>query len=423
MAGESKAAQLINAEKAFAGLCHDTYYGYSTLLGLYQAERDVAHIDLIDVLVTFGAITLSFMLLLLQAVASYAVHQNVTALGDVTDDDGWADFSPSGADDPHRYRYAYAHTWSGVPRATVCVVTFAYALLAGPIMSEARQIVLTFAAIHEHSKRSLASLHGKVLWFFVVAQYLARVTVFILFLDSTVYLIGFSDGPFEILINCLASAMILEIDDIVAKVTLQHWLPPTARGGILRAAADIEARRTAEAIANHNALHALEHAAIVHFLLYLVFVPFTYAIQKSTASGECMTNYGRVPDHILHRLTFIKPVIFFAIGLASFNILRRLTNVRRAAFIAVTEFLCLVLLFYTCFEAPCWITTRQDESYEVDKNGCYRPENAMKICVAGYDGPLINYFVQYNAEVFGSGAPPPPRLISDETSETVESLV
>lgn len=333
-------------QKAMIELVTESWFCYTTVISLIESEPHCRR-QWLDTISAVAAQLMSFAIMFLQAMALETVHTGIRIVGQVTDDDYFvSNISPSGSDDPKVYRLIYQKKVNGLPLGTIVLLIFSFGILGVALVSEVRQIVLTYTLLHEHWAQSSRRWSLKVLWLFVSeAQLLFRICIYILFCEASMWLLGFSDGPFNLVLNALAIQFIVDCDDAVAKIARERWF---GRNRSYERRATEVVQVVAKQAANRGP--ALEVSVVLYLAAYAIFVPFSFIIQKRMGSGRCLTNRGFMDNMFENVATWIKPITFLLICCGSFQSLRLVTSWQRATVIVFAEFVILVVMFYTIVE-------------------------------------------------------------------------
>lgn len=333
-------------QTAMNELVSESWFCYTTVIALIESAPDSRR-QWLDTLSAASSQLVSCGIMFLQAMALETVHTGIRIVGQVTDDDYFeANISPSGSDDPKVYRLIYQKKVNGLPLGTIVLLVFSFGILGVALVSEVRQITLTYTLLHEHWAQSSQSTSLKVVWLCVSeVQLLFRICIYVLFCEASMWLLGFSDGPFNLVLNALAIQFIVDCDDAVAKIARERWFGRNL---------SYERRATAlvQVVAKRTAHRgpALEISVALYLAAYAIFVPFSFIIQKRLGSGRCLTNRGFMDNLFENVATWIKPIAFLLICCGSFQSLRLVAGWRRALVIVFAEFVILVVMFYTLVE-------------------------------------------------------------------------
>lgn len=331
-----------------------SYYGYVLLMLVSESTNPSCGSSARQMMLCMMNFLFGIFLLFLQITTSWAIVNALNQTSAAMDDDIWVDkFAPGGSDDPHSFTFVYLHKFMGMPFPTFVVLLFSYLMLGGNILSELRQMVISFTFLKCSFDDVQPGIHPKVIFFCGHVFHFIRICMIISFCISLMFLVGLSDGPFNILLNSLASAFILETDDALGAVLSAVFVRPSETRLIM----EDQMKRKCDYLANYISEKKLrgpmEIAVWGYFTMFAVFVPVVFQLQRRQSSGNLNQGAFMLSDDTFYTITIFElcvPLALISCILVNVNLTWRSARsggfLFHAVMVVVVESICFIVLFY-----------------------------------------------------------------------------
>ena len=178
------------------------------------------------------------------------------------------------------------HRIHQLPLPTIIVLFFSWMMLAGSIVSALRQMVISFTLLKSAFSYVQKDFMARMVYMCAHIFHFVRICMVMSFSISLMFLVGLSDGPFNILLNSLASVFILEADQNFASLITGVWLRPSICRLRMEAMMKRKCAALTELIVEKNLHIPMECAVWAYFSMFVVLVPLTFGLQRRQSMGN-----------------------------------------------------------------------------------------------------------------------------------------
>ena len=264
----------------------ESLYGALIMSLAYQSQRR-ERAGCGELIIMILGVLFTFAVLLMQSLTCWGLTNSIGQASFARDDDySTRVFNPGGSDDPHKWFNVYYKDIAEMPIPTFAAMLFCYGMLADSILSEIRNLVVTYAILMANMEVAGTNGTGLVWWISGHVFHVLRVSMFLVFCCSLLFLIAFSDGPEDVLMNSLASVFILEADDTFMAIVSGTWLTRPRWVRDMCAFSHARCEQLAAAARSGGWHTAMELGVFSYFLGWCAFIPTAFVLQRRLGQGN-----------------------------------------------------------------------------------------------------------------------------------------
>ena len=283
---EADGSEMPLSVDAWAQAVDESLYGALIMSLAYQSQRR-ERIGCGELIIMIFGVLFTFSVLLMQSLTCWGLTNSIGQASYALDDDySVRAFNPGGSDDPHKWSNVYDNAIAKMPVPTFTAMIFCYGMLADSILSELRNLVLTYAILMSNMEGAHANGTGLGWWIFGHIFHVLRVSMFLVFCTSLLFLVAFSDGPEDVLMNSLASVFILEADDTFMAIVSGTWFPRPRWVQDACAFSSARCEQLAAAARSGGWHTSMELGVCSYFLGWCAFIPRTFVLQQRLGQGD-----------------------------------------------------------------------------------------------------------------------------------------